>query len=383
MWFRLALLSLFTAALSAQNTLSDWNQIFSQAEKESKPVLVDFYAVWCGPCKVFKKDQKNDPAIQAALKDVLFLAVDAEKEDGPQLAEKQGVQGYPTFILFTSNQKQILKWTGYGKDHFLETLTKGLKDPRPFEDKVSDFQQQPTAALAQDLADMYTASGDAANAEQYYQKAEQLDPSLNFDGDRFEIALGRRDLAPEAMYAELKAFASRALPHASLKPRHGILMYWVLSDMAHRLGKEEDRNHFLSHGVPYIEKQTGEMATTALIQLKPNLLLFVDQNPEEAVRAYKSLVPQDWQTRAEDLNQFAWWCFENNVNLEEAAQMAQKALPLCQPGREEAMALDTLAQIQFKQGKKEKAIATMEEAIAADPSNPYWKQQLEQFKAQP
>ncbi|MGV7208760.1 thioredoxin [Oxalobacteraceae bacterium A2-2] len=64
------------------------------------PVLIDFHAVWCGPCKA------SAPALEDAAREfegeVAFVKVDIDQE--PQLAQAYGVQSVPTFILIKQGQ---------------------------------------------------------------------------------------------------------------------------------------------------------------------------------------------------------------------------------------------------------------------------------------
>ena len=61
-----------------------------------EPVLVDFHATWCGPCKAMA------PILKDAAKDlageVTILKVDIDQN--PKLAEKYRIMGVPTFIMF-------------------------------------------------------------------------------------------------------------------------------------------------------------------------------------------------------------------------------------------------------------------------------------------
>ena len=69
---------------------------FSEIIKGDIPVLVDFYADWCGPCKMV-------PPILKELKkrmgnSILILKIDTEKN--PDVAIRYQVRGIPNFILF-------------------------------------------------------------------------------------------------------------------------------------------------------------------------------------------------------------------------------------------------------------------------------------------
>ena len=80
---------------------------FNEMIQSDKPVLVDFYAEWCGPCKMMPPILKE---VKDALKEeVIILKIDVDKN--PQAAEAYQVQGVPTLIVFRNGQ---IRWRQSG-----------------------------------------------------------------------------------------------------------------------------------------------------------------------------------------------------------------------------------------------------------------------------
>lgn len=69
---------------------------FKEIIQSEKPVLVDFYADWCGPCKMMKPILEE---VKTAMKDeVTIVKVDVDKNQ--EAAASLGIQSIPTLIIF-------------------------------------------------------------------------------------------------------------------------------------------------------------------------------------------------------------------------------------------------------------------------------------------
>ena len=101
---------------------SDKIQIFTDGNfdqdvvKSNKPVLVDFWAEWCGPCKAIA------PALEE-LASTLQGKVTVAKmniDDNPATPKKYGVRGIPTLMLFKSGQVAATKIGALPKGKLME-----------------------------------------------------------------------------------------------------------------------------------------------------------------------------------------------------------------------------------------------------------------------
>jgi thiol-disulfide isomerase/thioredoxin len=122
-----------TASLLAQGINfehGDWASVKAKAKQENKIIFIDFYTSWCGPCKMLSKNIFPLKEVGDFYnKHFVSYKVDAEKGEGPKLAQKYGVKAYPTLVFTDANGKFLHQGVGGMQAKPLIELGKAAMDP--------------------------------------------------------------------------------------------------------------------------------------------------------------------------------------------------------------------------------------------------------------
>ena len=81
-----------------------------QAKKDDIYIFIDFYAKWCGACKIMDKTTLVDPLVVSMLDKFLVLKVDADEY--PDATQYYKVVGMPTFLVLDSDGQEAFRHVG-------------------------------------------------------------------------------------------------------------------------------------------------------------------------------------------------------------------------------------------------------------------------------
>jgi thioredoxin 1 len=98
------------------------DELFDSLFSEGKPVLVDFYATWCGPCKTLSSTIDQ---LAESRTDIVVAKVDVE--EAPDVCAELKIRSVPTVILFSPDKKVQTTLTGIrSKETYIEEIDKYL-----------------------------------------------------------------------------------------------------------------------------------------------------------------------------------------------------------------------------------------------------------------
>ena len=154
------------------------------AKKEKKLLMVDFYATWCGPCKLMDRTTFKDPKVQEWIrKYTVALKVQGDKQR--EISSKYRVTGFPTVVFLKPDGAEAGRVSGYRppEDFLLAAQAAAAgKAPAAFllEKKLPNGKPDPSSRLKAALELAQAGRLEAAEAELRWcvESGPEADPTF-------------------------------------------------------------------------------------------------------------------------------------------------------------------------------------------------------------
>ncbi|NDK56013.1 thioredoxin family protein [Pontibacter fetidus] len=342
-------------------------EILAQAKTENKPVFIDAYTTWCGPCKWMDKNVfVNDAVADYFNQNFVNYKLDMEKGEGIDMAKKYEVQAYPSFLFLAADGSVMHRTVGARPAEMFLDVATIAKDPAK---NFASYQKKFTAGdrsagfMMGYLKVLNEAALDAGKvAEAYFatQKSEQLLEPGNW----------------KLIYTNVSTVESPTFTHL-VKNREAFAKKYTPDSVNQKImsvyGSALNRAAYEGKDAEFAKLKTD----LAKLNLKDaeRLLLAADavyyerkQDLPKYHAANTKLFDTYYTTDANRLNSIAWKYYENiddKAMLQKAEEWARKSVTIA-PGYAN---LDTHASLLYKLGQKDKAKAAAEKAIAAGKKN--------------
>lgn len=88
-----------------------WVEALEKARKTNRPLVIDFHAAWCAPCRQMLAKTIPDASVAPLLEQTVFLKVDTDEH--PDLAKAFSVAGLPDIRILTPEGQPLRTLTGF------------------------------------------------------------------------------------------------------------------------------------------------------------------------------------------------------------------------------------------------------------------------------
>ena len=307
------------------------------SDRESN-LLIYFYTEWCGPCKELDKKVFVERAFQEFAAGLVSVQVDANSDEGQQVAKYYGVKSYPTMIVCEAGGKEIERFFGYSPtEKFVQTV----KDYMVYRHTATDYKER-AAKAPDDLALSFVAGRELAVRKRGLEAIPFLERVIEKDKDNMTGHVPRAMLLlGKTVYLDNLKDQVKALP--------------VLEQLSQRFPDAyhgTEATYMIAR--IYLEKGNRDMAKDVLTNR-------VKLNPEDAIQYFR----------------FGTFCLRYNFMLEEGAAKLMEGAELHPKA---GYLWKTVGDVYFRLKDYDNAVSAMEQALVLKPSSKAYQRILETFK---
>lgn len=336
-------------------------ELKAEAKKQNKPVFIDCFTTWCGPCKMLSTKIFTDPKVAEFYnKNFVNYELDMEKGEGRDFAKEYKITGYPT-LIYLNNDWQIL-YRNMGASDAGYFLSEGKR--------ASDPETNAVGLMVK----YKNGQKDTAFLRQFALTYSSIDPKLT--------------------ETVLKSYWKAVPEDQVIEPQNWMILCRAESDI-HSKGFQ----YLLKHKSQFLDRydtgmvkaviaERGLNAMDAATETKDEILYAdgrklvadskvawaVDNLPYRDMAYYSKMdmwkqfvetankeIEKEGKT-AQSYNNIAWMIFQATDQKKPMQQARAYAEASLRAGKD-YYNLDTYANILYKQGEKDEAIKAAQEAI--------------------
>ncbi len=324
-------------------TDESWSDILDRAHTADQPVLIDFTATWCGPCKLLDVMVFTEKPVIAELAEVVTMQVDIDKPEYLQLKTDFAIEVVPTVIWCDQRGKEIDRFTGYVSSSQFLDIVRGWRGNRTIDRVLGERQS-----------------------------ASPQDPAMLLDVARRQAERGK-DREADVLYRRLMNLRHEADPRLVARGMLG------LAEMEHRFGRDDEARHlagrvaalYTSEDAPagVADYRNEGMMEAALFQesIGDTLGMLV---------TFRTLAEADHRN-ALALHGYARAAVKTGIDLVPATRSAVRAVVYSDNDPD---MIDTLAECYYWRGLYSKAIKWQKKAVAAAPHQELYRARLKMYE---
>ncbi len=332
-------------ALAAPASAEDWHHDLDQAIEDAGAcdgeILLDVYTTWCGPCRRLANEVFNTDVFAEATAGMVLAKVDAEAGNGPEVARRYAVVGYPTVLVLDPHGNEIDRLFGFLD---AEAFAARVRDIRFGVPTVSEFIALYSAPASDEVFAMTFERGfDAASCGHYEVADRLLETLVELDDDNST------------------GFASSAL--------------LILGKYRHLRGAQ-DPDTALTYFDRIIEDypESSEVESAIVQSGIAHARAGREAESLQSFERFLSIEPND----ADRANAVAFSMARESVALDRAQAIAEHAL---ESSPENDSLWDTLAEVHYANGEIDAAIVAIDQAIANSADPAYYREQRTRFES--
>jgi tetratricopeptide (TPR) repeat protein len=235
-------------------------ELLRKARAENKPLMVDMYAVWCGPCKLMDRTTFSDPAVgDWAKRNVIPVKIDAEKGEGRKLAQRYMVASFPTVLFVDPSGQEIDRLVAvYPPAPFLSEAAAVVAGSSPLQAGMRALEKNWTPESAAQAANVLAQRHDTARLRPLVIRYVTEDSDSNPPDTALQLLtlLAALEDFEGRLNPETADLVATFLSRVGNDPRRGALAIF--------LGREQVRR-----GEPAAAKKTATSTLTALGDSSP------------------------------------------------------------------------------------------------------------------